>query len=200
MFAIIPAMLFAPHSAWRKLGLESERAIRRRLPYGIVMSLLPPFAFYWGATQVGWRIGGTEHTLLTPASALPLAVLFYCAVVGALVFIGFMVHWMSRTYRTDDAHPIRGIVLLSYAATPVFFASLFGLYPVWWFDLILATAACSYAVRLLYIGLPQLLHIPEDLGFLYASAVFLVVLVYVVMVMGATAILWQSVATPVFTN
>ncbi len=199
MFSIIPSLLFTPRAAWHKLGLESEQAIRRRLPYGIVMALLPPLAFYWGATQVGWRIGGTDYTRITSESAIPLAVLFYFAIVGALVFIGFMVHWMSRTYRAD-AHPIRGIVLVSYACTPIFLASLFGLYPVWWFDLVLATAACSYAIRQIYVGLPEILHVPEDLGFLYASAVFLVTLVYVVLVLSATAILWEYVATPVFVN
>lgn len=199
MFSIIPAMIFSPRSAWHKLGMESEQSIRRRLLYGLVMALLPPLTFYWGATQVGWSITGTEKITITPDSALPLAVLFYCAIVGALAFIGYMVHWMARTYRAD-AHPIRGIVLLSYAATPVFLASLFGLYPIWWLALLLAIAACSYAIRLVYLGVPELLHVPEDMGFLYGSAVFLVVLVYVVLVMGSTAILWQYVATPVFVH
>lgn len=44
------------------------------------------------------------------------------------------------------------------------------------------------------------MNVPEDLGFLYASAVFAVALVYVVVVLVGTVLVWEYVAAPVFTN
>ena len=89
---------------------------------------------------------------------------------------------------------------MGYACTPIFLAGAFGVYPVWWFDVLLATVACSYAIRLLYLGVPPVMRIPEDRGFLYASAVFMMALVYIVLVLVATVILWEFVTMPVFVD
>jgi hypothetical protein len=45
-----------------------------------------------------------------------------------------------------------------------------------------------------------MMGVSENRGFLYASAVFLVMLVYMAAVLAATAILWEYVAAPVFTD
>ncbi len=199
MFGHIFGLLLDPQTQWKKIAALSDGEIKRLLPYPIVMALLPPVAFYVGTTHYGWRVLGNEVTRLTPESALPLAVLFYVALMGAVVFIGWMIHWMSSTYAASS-FPIKGVVLMGYACTPVFLAGLFGVYPVWWFDILLGTAACGYAIRLLYLGVPPVMKVPEDRGFLYASAVFMMALVYVVVVLAGTAILWEFVATPVFTD
>jgi len=199
MFGHVFGLLLDPQKQWTKIAALSDREIKRLLPYPIVMAVLPAIAFYIGTTHYGWQVLGNDVTRLTPQSALPLAVLFYAALMGAVVFIGWMIHWMSSTYDASS-FPIKGVVLMGYACTPVFLAGLFGLYPVWWFDILLATAACGYAIRLLYLGVPPVMKVPEDRGFLYASAVFMMALVYIVLVLVATAILWEFVTMPVFTD
>ena len=61
-------------------------------------------------------------------------------------------------------------------------------------------SSSCYSIRLLYLGVPKLMQVPEDLGMLYASALFAVALVYAVVVLGATVILWEYVAAPVFVD
>jgi len=199
MFWSIFGLFLKPESAWRDIGARSDKEIKKLLPYPIFMALLPAFAFYYGATVTGWKVIGDNATRMTPESAIPISVLFYVALIGAIVFIGWMIHWMSATYNANS-FVIKGIVLMGYASTPIFLTGLFAIYPVWWFDLLLATAACGYAIRLVYLGVPVMMKVPEDRGFLYASAVFLVALVYIVAMLTATAILWEHVATPVFTD
>src|SRR5690606_41271585 len=99
-----------------------------------------------------------------------------------------------------SSFPLTGVVRSVYAGTPIFLAGALAVYPVWWLDILLATAACGYAIRLVYLGVPAMMKVPEERGFLYASAVFLVALVYMVVVLVATVILWEYVATPVFTD
>ena len=199
MFGHIFGLMIDPQKQWEKIAALSDREIKRLLPYPIVMALLPAIAFYVGTTHFGWEVLNNDVTRLTPESALPLAILFYVALMGAVVFIGWMMHWMSSTYAANS-FPIKGVVLMGYSCTPIFLAGLFGIYPVWWFDVLLATAAGGYAIRLLYLGVPPVMQVPEDRGFLYASAVFMMALVYVVLVLVATAILWEFVAMPVFTD
>lgn len=199
MFGHIFGILFSPDAEWRKIAALPDKEIKKLLPFPIVMAVLPAIAFYYGVTTTGWTILGGDVTRMTHESAFPISVLFYLALMGAVVYIGWMVHWMSSTY-SASSFVLKGIILTGYASTPVFLAGLAAFYPVWWFDTILATAACAYAIRLVYLGVPAMMKVPEERGFLYASAVFMIALVYVVVVLTATVILWEFVATPVFTN
>jgi hypothetical protein len=106
---------------------------------------------------------------------------------------------MSKTY-SAESHAYKGFVFMGLCCTPVFLAGIFAAYPIWWLDILIAIAACSYAIRLIYLGIPDMMNVPEDLGFLYASAVFAVALVYVVVVLVGTVLVWEYVAAPVFTN
>ena len=45
-----------------------------------------------------------------------------------------------------------------------------------------------------------MMNVPEVIGFLYACAVFDVALLYVVLVLVGTVLVWEYVAAPVFTN
>ncbi len=199
MFGHMFGLLFEPQREWRKIASLSEHEIKRMLPYPIVMALLPAVAFYVGTTVFGWSIRGEEMTRITPGSAIPLSVLFYLALMGAVVFVGWMVNWMSATYDADS-FIIKGIVLVGYACTPIFLAGVLGAYPIWWLDVLLAIAACGYAIRLIYLGIPIVMKVPEERGFIYASAVFMMALVYIVAVLVATALLWEFIAMPVFTD
>ncbi len=191
-------MLFRPEATWSALAQESDSKIKSRLLLILLMAAIPPLGFYYGTTQVGWHSGG-ELTKISAASAIPLMVLFYLALVASVIVIGLMTHWMSKTYNAQS-FPIKGMVLIGMANTPIFLAGLLAFYPVWWFDIFIATAACCYTIRLLYLGVPKLMKVPEDLGMLYASALFAVALVYAVVVLGATVILWEYVAAPVFVD
>lgn len=196
MFGHIPGLLFNPRAEWKKIAHLSDEKIKRQLPYFIVMALIPAIGFYWGTTEQGWHILGNEYRL-TKESATPLSVMFYFVLVGSVLAIGYMIHWMSRTYRADSFR-IKDYVLVGYALTPVFVAGLFSFYPVFWLDILIATAACSYAIYHLYIAIPMLLHVPEERGFLYASAVMMMVLVLAVIILGITVVLWENVTAPVF--
>jgi hypothetical protein len=199
MFGHMFGVLVNPVSEWAKIAALPDKEIKKLLLYPILMALLPAIAFYLGTTITGWAVLGNDITRMTHDSAIPLSVLFYGAVMGAIIFIGWMIHWMSATYNASS-FPIKGVVLMGYACTPIFLAGAFAVYPVWWLDILLATAACGYAIRLVYLGVPAMMKVPEERGFLYASAVFLVALVYMVVVLVATVILWEYVATPVFTD
>lgn len=199
MFVQIPGLMFNPRKQWENLAALSDEKIKRLLPYAILMPFLPALGFFIGTTKVGWTVVGDDVVRITEASAIPLVVLFYFALLGAVVFIGLMINWMSLTYQTRS-FPIKGVVLMAYACTPIFIAGAFAAYPIWWLDIILGTAAAIYTIYLVYMAIPLMMNVPWDRGFLYASAVFMVALVYVVVVLVGTTIIWEYIATPVFIN
>lgn len=183
----------------KEIAALPDESLKRMSIYFIFLALIPAIGFYIGTTQFGWTIGSGDPVRITESSAIPLIVLFYFALMGALIFIGLMVHWMSKTY-SAESHAYKGFVFMGLCCTPVFLAGIFAAYPIWWLDILIAIAACSYAIRLIYLGIPDMMNVPEDLGLLYASAVFAVALVYVVVVLVGTVLVWEYVAAPVFTN
>jgi len=66
------------------------------------------------------------------------------------------------------------------------------LYPELWFVTMVFLAGVAYSVYLLYTGVPILMHIPEERGFIYASSVVTAGLIMLVVLMVTSAILWTN--------
>lgn len=198
MFRHLVGILFNPHRHWQLLRQDLP-SLGGALAYPLVLAALPAIAWYYGVTQVGWSVGGGDNVKLTPDSAGIIVVLFYLTQVIAVAAIGYMVHWMSRTYGVDTS-TAQGIAIAGLAATPLFLAGLVGFYPIFWLDLLVGLVAVCHAVYLLYLGIPIVMNMPEERGFLFSSAVIAVCLVCLIMIMGGTVILWDMGAAPRFTD
>jgi hypothetical protein len=199
MFANPLSLLLTPRPAWRRVAQQPPASWVSAMVYPLLFALLPAVAWYWGTTQVGWSIGSKQPVRLTTDSALPIVVLFYLAQVVAVIGIGYMVHWMSATYGARST-VAKGIAIAGFTATPLFVAGLIGFYPQLIVALLLGLLAVSYAVYLLYTGIPIVMEIPEERGFLFASAVVAVSLVALIVIMGATVILWDMGVNPTFVD
>ena len=193
------ALLLRPRHAWRHAATRLPSSVAAALVYPMLFATLPAAAWYYGTTQVGWRIAGGDAIRLTAASALSIAVLFYLAMVAAVIGVGGMIHWMARTYGASSTVG-QGIAIAGLTATPLFLTGALGVYPLLALDLIVGLVALCHAVYLLYLGIPIAMNIPEERGFLFASAIAAVCLVAFIAIMGATVLLWDMGAAPVFVD
>jgi len=190
-------LLIKPKSAWATIASHEASALAVLLRHTLPLALLPALGWYYGATSVGWTVAG-ELVRLTPESALPMFTLFYVAMVLGVLFLGFMVHWMAATYESGSTLG-RAVTLISYTATPFFLAGLLGFYPLLWLDILIGVSVACYCIYLLFLGTSIVMHVKAERGFLYASAIFAVALVSFVALLGATVILWDFGAAPVYT-
>ncbi|AQQ68643.1 hypothetical protein Mag101_14135 [Microbulbifer agarilyticus] len=191
-------LMVQPRRQWQEIAGLSEKGVNRQIPYVIILALVPALCWYFGTTEIGWNIGGSgEVRTLTNNSALSLVAVFYVTMILAVVAVGYFIHWMAKTYGAKT-HPMKGIVVAGFTATPIFIAGAAGLYPILWLDILVATLAVAYAVYLLYVGIPIVMNVSEERGFLFASAVVTVCLVMAVVVMVGTVLFWSFVAAPVF--
>ncbi|MET0379055.1 MAG: Yip1 family protein [Spongiibacteraceae bacterium] len=194
------ALLLQPRRGWADAAKNAmPDSVLVALMYPLMMALIPAIAWHYGVTQTGWSIGSDTVTRLTPDSALPIIVSFYFTMVLAVAGIGYMIHWMAQTYGAVST-VAKGIAFAGFTATPLFIAGVVGFYPAFLFDLIIGLLALTYSVYLLYIGIPIVMNIPSDRGFLFASAVIAVCLVFLIAIMGGAVILWDMGAAPVFTD
>jgi hypothetical protein len=120
MIGHIFGLLHDPQSEWEKIAGLPDEELKRMTIYFIFLGMLPAIGFYIGTTQFGWTIAGGDPVRITEASAIPLAVLFYIALMGAVLFIGLMVHRMSKTY-SAETHAYKGFVFMGLCCTPGFF-------------------------------------------------------------------------------
>lgn len=160
----------------------------------IPLALIPGVCWYFGVTQFGWSVAG-DPVRLTTESALPMCMLFVLACVLGVLFLGYMVHWMSGTYG-DQATLRQGVTLISFTATPFFLAGVIGLYPILWLDILVGLGVACYCIYLLYTGVGPVMDVISERGFLYASAVFAVALVAFVGLLCATVLLWEFGPSP----
>ena len=190
-------ILFAPDRVWSEVHDRNDSVMTLLLGHTIPFALLPTIAWYLGVTATGWTFAGETYRL-TGDSALALCVLFNLAMVGGVLFLAFMVTWMSPSYG-GSAELARGVRLITYTASPFFVAGLIGLYPVLWLDILVGTAVACYCIYLLYRGTSVIMDVGWDRSFLYASSVLAVALVAFVALLGATVVMWEFGPAPEYT-
>jgi len=190
-----------PGKGWQRIAEARASTVQVLATHTLPLALIPAICWYWGVTHQGWTVAG-NLVKLTPASAAPMCIMFYIAMVAGVLFLAYMVHWMSAAYGAtgDFSESLRkGVNLIGYTATPFFLAGVLGLYAVLWVDIVLGTLVACYCIYLLYRGTGLVMEVPPERGFLYASAVFAVALVSFVAMLGATVVLWDFGPTPEYT-
>lgn len=193
-------LLVRPSSAWQSIADLPEKSFGTLVLYPCILAIFPAVAWYYGTSVVGWSVGSSSGvTKLTAESARQISILFYLAMVSSIAVIGYAIHWMSDTYGADSSIT-KGLVIAGLTATPMFIAGLVGFHPLLWVDLLVGVAAAGWSVYLLYLGIPIVMKIPEERGFLFSSAVMAIAMVILICLMVGSVILWDFGAAPAFTD
>jgi hypothetical protein len=194
-------LLFNPREQWRTIADLPESSQNILVLYPFIFAVLPAVAWYWGTSRVGWTVGSYEQVIrLTSASALQVNILFYCVMVAAVAIIGYFIHWMSDTYGAEKSTIAKGVMIAGLTATPLFITGLVGFYPLLWLDLLIGVVAVSWAVYLMYLGIPIVMDIPQERGFLFSSAILAIGMVIFVSILVVTVLAWDFGAAPAFTD
>lgn len=192
-------ILLHPTKAWADIARGANSVVRPLLTHTAPWSLVPALCWYYGVTQVGWQVGLEPASKMSGDSAARICGLFYLAMIVGVYVLGYLIHWMASTYAASKSSVARGVAIVTYTATPFFIAGLLGLHPALWLDISVGVIVACYCVYLLYLGVPIVMEVPPERGFLFASAVIAIALVGVVAMMTATALLWDFGAEPVYT-
>ncbi len=187
-----------PAREWEKIRDHYKATGSIPIGHVLILAAIPAVSGYIGTTQVGWRIGVGDPIKITGDSAISIAVIYYLALLIGVYTIGWMIHLLGKAYELDKPLPL-SIALAAYTATPLFLIGIMQVYPVLWLNMLIGLPALAYTAYLLYPGLPTLMEIPTERGFLYASAVLAVGLVALVSLLAMTALLWGMGLQPVFT-
>ena len=194
----IIGLLTDPTRQWEKIREQYQSGSGNPVGHVLILALIPAVSGYIGTTQVGWRIGVGEPIRITGDSAMSIAIIYYIALLVGIFSVGWVIHLLDKAYEVQKPLPLC-IALAAYTATPLFLIGLMQVYPVLWLNMLMGLPALAYTVYLLYSGLPIMMEIPAERGFLYSSAVLAVGLVALVAMLAMTALLWGMGLQPVFT-
>jgi hypothetical protein len=194
----IIGLLSDPTRQWEKIREQYQSGSGNPVGHVLILALIPAVSGYIGTTQVGWRIGVGEPIRITGDSAMSIAIIYYIALLVGIFSVGWVIHLLGKAYEVQKPLPLC-IALAAYTATPLFLIGLMQVYPVLWLNMLMGLPALAYTVYLLYSGLPIMMEIPTERGFLYSSAVLAVGLVALVAMLAMTALLWGMGLQPVFT-
>ncbi|WP_448213349.1 Yip1 family protein [Colwellia sp. MEBiC06753] len=178
-----------PREEWHTIEKRHE-SLTYSLAHILAVALIPSICGYYAAAHIGWSIGAADTIKLTESSAMVMAVGMYAAMIAGVFALAYLIHWMAKTF---DSSPnfTQSLELAAYTATPLLMVGVAALVPVLWFVVVAGMAAIAYSVYLLYSGVPIMMNIPEEKGFIYSSSVVTCGLVLLVSIMAATAILWS---------
>ena len=192
-------LLARPKAEWAAIHDRHYDVVRSLIGHTVIFALIPAVAGYYGTTRTGWQIGTGDAVRLTEESALRIAILYYLAMVAATFCVAWMIHWMSRTYGASQ--PLgQCYALATYTATPLFLVGLMHLQPILWLNLLVGLPVLGYTVYIFYTGVPEMMEIPPERGFLFSSAVMGFGLVALVALLAISVLLWSSGLGPSFTT
>ena len=189
VFKHVWGLMARPKDEWKSIRDERCAIGKCYCSHVLLLAALPAIAYFIGTSQVGWVIG-TKSVRLSTESSLYIAALTYLTMLVGVFAMGKAIHWMSQTYGAKQNLP-QSIALAAYTATPLFLTGIMLIYPILWLNLLIGLMALAYTIYLLYIGVPIMMKISQERGFLFASAVMGVGLVMLVAVLAATVVLWD---------
>ncbi len=187
-----------PKEEWHTIDKRHE-SFRYSLTHILLVAMIPSICAYYSAVHLGWSIGAGEPIRLTQQSALMLSVCMYFALIAGVFGLAWLARWMANTFGAAPTFT-QTLELAAYTSTPLFMVGFAGLYPELWFVVCVGLIGLTYSVYLLYVGVPILMHIPEERGFIYASSVVTCGLVLLVCILAATAMMWSTGFGPAFTH
>ena len=199
MLSHVFGLFINPRKEWQAIRDSDCSVSSCYLRYVLLLAAIPPVSGYFGTTMFGWQFGARDAIKLSHDSALLIAIAYYLIMLVGVFTMAVMIQWMGQTYGAEQSLA-RTVMLAAYTATPLFLVGIFELVPILWINFLAGLPALGYTVVLLYTGLPIMMEVSEEKGFLFSSAVLAVGLVALVCMMVATAILWGYGFAPQFVD
>jgi len=177
-----------PKEEWQTIEKRHE-SLTYSLIHILTIALIPAICSYYAAAHIGWTIGAGNPIKLPESNAMLMSIAMYIGLVVGVFALAYLIQWMAKTF---DSTPnfTQSLELAAYTATPLLMVGVTALFPVLWFVTMAGLVALTYSVYLLYSGVPIMMNIPEEKGFIYSSSVVTCGLVMLVGLMAVSAIMF----------
>lgn len=181
LIARVKNMVLTPKTEWPIVEAEPTSIGQLYVSYVAPLALLAAVLAFIHVTLIGIHLpfGGTIRQPFA-TGLMSLVMTLVGAFIGLLI-VGLIIHVLAPTF--GGVRDFRQAVkTAAYAFTPAWVGSLFGLLPA--FSTLLQLAADCYAIYVLYLGLPVMMHGKQEKAAGYTATVVVCTIV-LGFVMGA---------------
>ena len=168
LIARVKNMVLTPKTEWPIVEREPTSIGQLYFSYVAPLALLAAVLAFIHVTLIGVHLpfGGTIRQPFA-TGLMSLVMTLVGAFIGLLI-VGLVINVLAPTF--DGVRDLRQAVkTAAYAFTPAWLGSLFGLLPA--FSTLLQLAADCYAVYVLYLGLPVMMHGKQEKAAGYTATV-----------------------------
>lgn len=180
-----------PKTEWHTVDRQHE-SLNYCLMHLALIALVPAISAYFSLAHIGLRVGsdGSETILLSSGNALGMALILYVSLIAGAFALAYLIFWMAKTFGASPSFT-HSIELAAYAATPLFMSGLALFYPVPIFVMLVGLVGVTYSTYLLHSGIPIVMRIPAERGFIYAMSVITGAWVLLLCAVVAAIMLWS---------
>ena len=185
----ILATVIEPGIGFEKFSKSDASPFSILLSCSIWLLLLPPLVFYFGASNFGWLLGGSEPLYLSDKALMLTTLCYFIALTFGFFSTVVISRWMAVTYGASTSWGLH-VALITIVGAPLAIVSMGQWYPHVFLNLLILIPAIIWSIVLLYKGVPIILSITPEKGMLMASSLVGWLLVAAVSLLGITMGLW----------
>ena len=180
-----------PKTQWHSVDSQSD-SLNYSLVHLALIALIPAISAYFSLAYLGWNLGSNASgtILFSPITALGMAIILYLSLIVGVFALAYLIFWMAKNFGASPNFS-HSIELAAYAATPLFMAGLALLYPRLIFVMVLGLIGLAYSTYLLHSGIPIVMRIPPERGFIYAMSVITGAWVLLLCAVVTAIMLWS---------
>jgi hypothetical protein len=168
-------IVLTPRTEWDVVAVEQTTTQDIYTRHVMPLAAIAVGAWFIGAWLVGFSVPSLGTVRLGFFSALILAILQFCLSLVVVYVVALIIDALAPTFggRQDR---LAAFKVAAYSMTPAWLAGIFSLIP----ELSFLSILGLYGAYLLYLGLPRLMHAPENRAGAYAAVVVLAALVLLI--------------------
>jgi hypothetical protein len=190
LLARVRGILFTPRAEWGVIASEPVTARDLYVGYVAPLAAVGALASLIAAAFVGVSVPFEDRSRLGLGPATIGAVAHFILTFAIVFSVAKIVDWLAPTFG-GQRDRMRALQVTAYSFTPAWVAAALAIVPTL---SAIATVIGFYALYLLYLGLPALMHAPIDKSLGFTVVVVICTFVLMVIVAIATGLLLAAFA------
>jgi hypothetical protein len=177
-------ILVTPKTEWTVIASEPSSVASIYTSYVLILAAIPAVCTFIGVGLLSGIFAGGGYGA---AAGLIAGVMSYVNDIVGCLIAAFVVQALASTFGSRGDF-VQALKLAAYAYTPIWIAGVLHLFILL---SVLIVVAAIYAIYLFYLGLPPVMHTPQDkvIPYMLVSAVVIIVVHFVLgMLMGMAAV------------
>jgi hypothetical protein len=169
-------LFVTPKTEWEVIAAESSPPVQIVTGYVLPLAAIAAIAGFIGAVVIGTSFPMMGTVRAPVVGGLVTAIMQLVLAVASVFVMGFIIDALAPTFGGQKNFN-QAVKVAAYSYTPIWILSILAIIP--WLGVLVALIAIGFAIYLLYLGLPRVMHSPPD-----KTAGYTVVVIIVGIVVG----------------